>query len=92
MWLALAKGETSDWRMMLRGYAATVDWPAAYFWKELAAANPQSKIILSVRDPEDGYASAAATIFARMLEFETLRAKSLHINPDAVDPIRRRHM
>ena len=40
-----------------------------------------------MRDPEAWYASAAATIFARMLEFESMRAI-----PDAVDPARRRHM
>ena len=87
MWFALAKGEASDWRPMLAGYASTVDWPSTYFWKQLAAANPDAKIILTLRDPEAWYRSAAATIFARMLEFEALRA-----DPDAVDEARRRHM
>ena len=87
MWLALAKGEASDWRPMLKGYASTVDWPSTYFWKQLTAANPHAKIILTLRDPEVWYRSAAATIFARMLEFEALRA-----DPDAVDEARRRHM
>jgi hypothetical protein len=86
MWLALAKGETSDWRPMLKDYASTVDWPTTYFWRRLAAANPDAKIILTLRDPQDWYASAAATIFARMLEFEMLRSDA------AVDPARRRHM
>jgi hypothetical protein len=72
---------------MLTGYASTVDWPTTYFWKGLAAANPDAKIILTLRDPETWYRSAAATIFARMLEFETLRS-----DPDAVDPARRSHM
>src|SRR5207342_1186934 len=87
MWLALAKGESSDWRPMLQGFASTVDWPTTSIWKELAAANPQAKIILTLRDPDSWYESAAATIFARMLEFEALRS-----DPDAVDPVRRRHM
>jgi Sulfotransferase domain len=87
LWLALARGETSDWRPMLQGYASTVDWPTTYIWKALAAANPQAKIILTSRDPERWYESAAATIFARMLEFESLRASL-----GAVDPARRRHM
>ena len=86
-WLALAKGVGSDWRPMLQGYASTVDWPTTYIWKELAAANPQAKIILTLRDAETWYASAAATIFARMLEFVSMRA-----SPAAVDPVRRRHM
>ena len=87
MWLALAKGEARDWRPILTPYAATVDWPGVMIWRELVAANPQAKIILSVRDPEDWYASAAATIFARMLEFDAVRG-----DPNAVDPIRRGHM
>jgi len=87
LWLALAKGESSDWRPMLQGYASTVDWPTTSIWKELAAANPQAKIILTLRDAETWYASAAATIFARMLEFVSMRA-----SPAAVDPVRRRHM
>ena len=73
MWLALAKGKTRDWRPILTPYAATVDWPGVMIWRELVAANPQAKIILSVRDPEDWYASAAATIFVRMLEFDAAR-------------------
>ena len=56
-------------------------------WRELVAANPQAKIILSVRDPEDWYASAAATIFVRMLEYDAVRG-----DPNAVDPVRRGHM
>ena len=92
LWLALARSEASDWRPMLQGYASTVDWPTTYVWKELAAANPQAKIILTLRDPDAWYASAAATIFARMIEFETLRAEALRSDPGAIDEARRRHM
>ena len=87
MWLALARGETHDWRPILAGYTSTVDWPGLMIWRELAAGSSDAKIILTMRDPEEWYASAAATIFARMLEFESLRA-----DPDAVDPVRRGHM
>ena len=88
MWLALANGEASDWRPMLNGYASTVDWPTTYFWRDLAAANPNAKIILTLRDPDAWYRSAAATIFARMLEFEALRSDPAAV----VDEARRRHM
>lgn len=83
MWLALAREEISGWRPMLEGYASTVDWPTTYFWKRLAADNPDAKIILTLRDPEAWYASCAATIFARMEE--ALRAES-------PDPARKLHM
>jgi hypothetical protein len=90
MWLALAKGEASDWRPILEGFDATVDWPSTYFWRRLAADNPDAKIILTRRDPEAWYGSAAATIFGRMLEFEALRARDGAA--EAIDSARRRHM
>jgi hypothetical protein len=56
-------GQPVDWRPLLDGYRATLDWPAAYFWRELAAAHPDAKVILTVRDPERWYASTERTIF-----------------------------
>lgn len=89
LWLAIATGASDDWRPILSGYRSTVDWPTTYIWKDLLAANPDAKVILSVRDPEAWYRSAAATIFARMLDFEALRANS---NADALDQSRKLHM
>ena len=43
MWLALARGQSDDWRAPLDGYAASVDWPAIMIWKELAATYPASQ-------------------------------------------------
>ena len=57
-------GEPIDWRSLFTGYRATVDWPGAFFWRELTAAHPEAKVILTVRDPERWYDSAAATIYA----------------------------
>ncbi len=56
-------GMPVDWRPLLEGYEATFDWPAAYFWRELAAAHPNAKVILTVRDPVRWYVSTQATIF-----------------------------
>jgi hypothetical protein len=83
MWLALADGETTDWRPMLEGFASTVDWPSTFIWERLAADNPEAKIVLTLRDPEAWYRSCQATIFGRMEE-------ALRDQP--ADPIRRRHM
>jgi hypothetical protein len=57
-------GEPIDWRPLLTGFRATMDWPGAYFWRELTAAHPQAKVILTVRDPERWYDSIQATIFS----------------------------
>jgi hypothetical protein len=68
LWLESARrkrtGEPIDWRPLFTGYRATVDWPGAYFWRELTAAHPAAKVILTVRDPERWYDSARATIYA----------------------------
>jgi hypothetical protein len=56
-------GEPIDWRPLLSGYRAVVDWPGAYFWRELAGAHPAAKVVLTVRDPERWLQSIRATIF-----------------------------
>jgi hypothetical protein len=56
--------EPIDWQPLLSGFRAIVDWPGAYFWRELAAAHPQAKVILTIRDPERWYDSIQATIFS----------------------------
>lgn len=68
LWLEAARrkraGEPIDWRPLFTGYQATVDWPGAYFWRELIAAHPEAKVILTVRDPDRWYESARETIYA----------------------------
>ncbi|MFW6691561.1 sulfotransferase family protein [Streptomyces sp. MAR4 CNX-425] len=64
MWRAAARGEPVDWARVYARYRATVDWPGARFWREIAAAFPAAKVVLTVRDPESWYASAAASIHA----------------------------
>lgn len=67
-WSAVADGAEADWEAIFRGYAATVDWPGARYWRELSAAYPQAKVILTLRDPETWFASTQATIFKRPYE------------------------
>lgn len=63
-WHDAARGTMPDWRALLRGYAAAVDWPAAAYWRELAGGFPDALVLLSVRDPERWWESANETIFA----------------------------
>ena len=56
--------EPIDWRPLLTGFQAIVDWPGAYFWRELTTAHPEAKVVLTVRDPERWVDSISATIFA----------------------------
>ena len=57
-----AAGTPIDWSLLFDGYWATVDWPGAYFWRELVVAMPDVPVVLTVRDPDRWYASAAGTI------------------------------
>jgi len=52
-WLAAWRGEPADWDGVLGGYEAAVDWPACTFYEELMQRNPEAKVILTVRDPQD---------------------------------------
>ena len=66
---AIADPAVTDWRALLDGYVAQVDWPGASYWRELAAAHPDALVLLSVRDPDSWYRSATNTIF---LSFESM--------------------
>jgi hypothetical protein len=63
LWIAAGHGKP-DWDAIYRGYQATVDYPGAMYWRELAAHYPDAKIIHTVRDPERWFESTQATIFA----------------------------
>ena len=63
---AAGRGEPVDWDALYAGYKSAVDWPTAYFWRELADHFPQAKLILTVRNSEEWYKSAKATIFNTM--------------------------
>ncbi len=62
LWRAAAKGDLPNWDDVFAEYNSTVDWPAAYFWRELSAHFPDAKIILSHRDAEGWYESMNKTI------------------------------
>ena len=65
-WHRLAFEQSMDWDEIFRGFHATVDWPAARWWREIAAHFPDAKVLLSVRDPEAWYKSVTDTIYQPM--------------------------
>lgn len=62
-WSAAADGRPVDWEVVFNGYRSTVDWPSARFYRDLADAYPEAKVILTERDPEAWFTSTQATIF-----------------------------
>jgi len=64
MWRALAQGVTADWEKLFEGYHSCVDWPSAYYWRELIVAYPEAKVLLTHRSAESWWASFEKTILA----------------------------
>jgi hypothetical protein len=61
-WEDAAAGRPVNWEEVFAGYRSTVDWPSTHFWRELAAAYPQAKVILTVRPEAAWWASFSRTI------------------------------
>src|SRR5579863_10373598 len=69
VWGDAYEGRLPDWRAFFDGYEATVDWPAAPFWREMSEAFPDAPILLSVRDVESWWTSASRTIFIALATY-----------------------
>ncbi|MEM8630828.1 MAG: sulfotransferase family protein [Pseudomonadota bacterium] len=63
-WQAVASGQRPDWDTGLGAYRSQVDWPGARYWRELCAAYPNAKVVLTTRDPETWHASICQTILS----------------------------
>jgi len=61
-WLNLVNGASPDWELLFNGYHACVDWPSAYYWRELVEHYPKSKVLLTMRPAEAWWKSFEATI------------------------------
>jgi hypothetical protein len=66
LWAAATRGETPDWDALFANYRSTVDWPGCAFWRDLAAKNPNARILLSYRNSDDWYDSFHNTIYQAM--------------------------
>jgi hypothetical protein len=62
-WAAAEKNPASaDWHRIFDGFGSAVGSPSTPFWREIADAFPEAKIILTIREPQRWYESASATI------------------------------
>lgn len=60
-----AASGSPDWEQIFDGYQATMDFPAASFWRELSDYYPDAKVILTIRDAEDWFRSTQETVLNR---------------------------
>src|SRR5215470_19638616 len=67
-WLEQTQSGSHDWDAIFHGYRATVDWPAAAFWRELVERYPDAKVLLSLRDADRWYDSVMNTIYPAMTQ------------------------
>jgi hypothetical protein len=76
VWGSAYEGSNPPWKDFFEGYVATMDWPAAPFWRELSQVFPEAPIILSVRGADEWWKSVSSTIFI---------ALATYFAPDAPD-------
>jgi hypothetical protein len=62
LWTAAVAGR-ADWAAIYKGYESAVDWPTAGFFRELNAAYPTAKFVLTQRSPESWAQSFSDTIY-----------------------------
>ncbi len=65
-WLETGQDGSRDWDAIFEGFRATVDWPAAAFWRELVERHSEAKVVLSVRDADRWYESIRNTLVPMM--------------------------
>lgn len=63
LWIEAGAGRP-NWDAIFAGYQSMVDYPGAFYWRELAAYYPDAKILHTERDPDQWFESTQATIFA----------------------------
>jgi hypothetical protein len=67
-WQAAARGDAMDWDEVFAEYNASVDWPSARFWREIANHFADAKVLLSVRSVESWFKSVHSTIYPSMMK------------------------
>lgn len=63
IWNQAIDGQSVDWNSLFSSYKSAVEWPTVTFFDEIIQEFPNAKVILTMRDPESWYESAANTIF-----------------------------
>jgi hypothetical protein len=84
IWRALVQGAAPDWERLFEGYDSCVDWPSAYYWRELIVAYPDAKAILTHRSAESWWASFEKTILASLNRATDSQSVALALIPGKV--------
>ena len=60
---AMTTTDPVDYTKVFANYTATVDFPAAWFYKDILKQYPNAKVILSIRDSPEAWAKSCQTAF-----------------------------
>lgn len=71
LWLAAVRAPLQHLPTVLSGYVASVDWPGAYFWRDMGRLWPDATVVLSYREPDAWLRSFKATILRLHSERES---------------------
>jgi hypothetical protein len=66
-WIDLVNGAKPDWDLLFTGYHACVDWPSAFYWRDIIEHYPDAKVLLTMRSAESWWNSFKPTILAHIL-------------------------
>jgi hypothetical protein len=62
IWARAGRGEKIDWKAVMSPWGSSCDFPSALYYRELMAAFPDAKVVLTIRDASSWYASMSETI------------------------------
>ena len=83
-WERAAAGEPISWEWLRQDYLATLDFPAAMFWRELLVDSPEAVVLLSTRE--------SAQVWWASFQRTILQSMSGEVPGDRPDWARRREM
>jgi len=78
LWNNAIDGKFVDWDYLFSAYKSSVEWPGAFFYRELVQHFSNAMVILTSREAESWYESASNTIF-----------ESLELSAYNPDPLKR---
>jgi hypothetical protein len=63
IWKTASEGKPVDWDFLFQSYGATVEWPSVSFLPLLLDQYPDSKVVLTLREPQAWFDSVNSTVF-----------------------------
>jgi hypothetical protein len=61
-WCDIAARKPVDWHLVFKDFRAALDWPSCNYWRELAVAFPEARVIHTTRPAEQWWGSFEQTI------------------------------